>query len=194
MLKALHFARTLIADVLTPGACAVDATAGNGHDTEFLAGLVGPTGIVYAFDIQEQAITATRERLRTAGFEERVRLVHDGHERMKEHIDPVQHGYVNAIMFNLGYLPRGDKNITTQKHTSLAAIESAVELLAPNGIVTIMFYPGHPEGAEEAALISTWAGGLPQTQYQVLRYDFINLLNNPPWLLAIQKNAALSAL
>ncbi len=191
MLKALHFARTLIAGVLRPGAVAVDATAGNGYDTEFLAGLVGHTGMVYAFDIQEQAVAATRRRLRTAGLEQRAQVICDGHEHMKHHIPLAQHGHINACMFNLGYLPRGNKSITTQRHTSLEALQTAVELLAPNGRITVMFYPGHTEGAEEAAAISVWARELPQTQYQALRYEFTNLRNDPPWLLAIEKSAVL---
>src|ERR1700754_4394232 len=118
MLKALHFARTLIADTLWPGALAIDATAGNGHDTEFLAGLVGPAGTVYAFDIQEQAVNSTGERLRKAGLEDRVQVVHSGHEHMQRYIPAEHYGHINAVMFNLGYLPHGDKSITTREHTS----------------------------------------------------------------------------
>lgn len=194
MLRALHFARSLIADATTPGSVAIDATAGNGHDTEFLAKLVGADGRVYAFDIQEQAVVSTRERVRAAGMEARVQVVHAGHERMGEFIPGSEHGLVSACMFNLGYLPRGDKSITTQMRTSLAALQYAVELLALNGIITVMFYPGHPEGAEEVTHIGEWARTLPQTQYLVLRYEFINLSNFPPQLLVIQKNPVLGAL
>ncbi len=191
MLKALHFARTLIANALQPGALAIDATAGNGHDTEFLARLVGTNGMVYAFDIQEQAVIATRNRLLNAGLERQTMVVHDGHEHMRHHIAPEHCGLINVCMFNLGYLPRGDKSITTKRQTSLQALQAATELLAPNGIITVMIYPGHAEGTEEAAHISAWARELPQTQYHVLHYEFINLSNAPPRLLAIEKNDVL---
>ena len=76
MLKtALHFSRQLLAEVLQPGDIAVDATMGNGHDTLFMAECVGKTGLVYAFDIQAQAIEATKARLTDTPFEQRVQLI-----------------------------------------------------------------------------------------------------------------------
>lgn len=79
MLKtALHFSRQLLAEVLQPGDIAVDATMGNGHDTLFMAECVGKTGLVYAFDIQAQAIEATSST--DTPFEQRVQLIFDGHQ------------------------------------------------------------------------------------------------------------------
>lgn len=191
MLKALHFARTLVGQVLQPGAVAVDATAGNGHDTEFLARIVGPSGKVYAFDIQREAVESSTIRLQAAGLQQCATVVHAGHEQMQQYIAPEHVGTIAACMFNLGYLPRGDKSITTRRHTSLLALQTAVEFLAPSGIITVMFYPGHSEGAEEAEHITAWATALPQTHFHVLRYEFVNLRNSPPWLLAIEKNNVL---
>ena len=43
---AMRYSHTLLKEVLQPGQTAVDATMGNGFDTELLASLVGPTGQV----------------------------------------------------------------------------------------------------------------------------------------------------
>lgn len=191
MLKALNFAHALVADFLQPGAIVIDATAGNGRDTEFLARNVGPNGRVFAFDVQHDAIERTRQRLTDVNMIDRVHLFHRGHEQMKECIPVEYHGAVQVIVFNLGYLPRGNKHITTLPETSLQALHAAVELLAPEGILTVMLYTGHPEGDAEGVEIARWAEELPHTEFQVLRYQFINLPNNPPWLIAIQKSATL---
>lgn len=191
MLRALNFTRTLVTDILQPGAIAIDATAGNGHDTEFLARAVGSDGRVFAFDVQQKAIESTRQRLVVSNLIERVHLFHRGHEHMRECIPVAYHGAIQAIVFNLGYMPHGDKRITTLPETSLQALHAAIELLAPNGLLTVMLYTGHPEGASEGVHIEQWAEQLPHTEFQVLRYQFINLPSNAPWLIAIQKSTRL---
>lgn len=85
------------------GEICVDATAGNGNDTLLLAELVGKTGKVYAFDIQEQALQKTRERLEEKDLEERVELVLKSHTEMGKRIREE----VSCIVFNFGYLPGG---------------------------------------------------------------------------------------
>ncbi len=142
-----------VAAVLRPGDAAVDATAGNGHDTVFLAGLVGGTGTVIAFDVQAQAIASTRERLAAAGLLERVELVHGSHAGIAEHAAP---GSVAAVMFNLGYLPGGDHSLITRREETLAALEAAMAVLRPGGLLTIVCYPGHPGGDEESAAVVAW--------------------------------------
>ncbi|MDF1658448.1 MAG: class I SAM-dependent methyltransferase, partial [Verrucomicrobiales bacterium] len=160
----------------------VDATVGNGHDTLFLASLVGPEGKVIGFDIQQEAITQTAERTAANG---QVTLHRAGHERMAEFLS----GSIQAAMFNLGYLPGGDKAVTTHSATTLAALSAATEFLSEGGIITVALYTGHPGGSNEAGSVIQWARELPQDQYSVSKYEFINQRNSPPALLAIQKRS-----
>ncbi|MCW1886216.1 class I SAM-dependent methyltransferase [Luteolibacter flavescens] len=143
-----------IAAVLREGDAAVDATAGNGHDTVFLAKLVGAAGKVIAFDVQEQAIASTRERLAAEELLDRVELVHGSHGRIADHAAA---GSVGAVMFNLGYLPGADHAVITRTDETLQALEGALGLLRPGGILTVVCYPGHAGGDEESAAVVAWA-------------------------------------
>lgn len=185
LLKAVAFAHQLQRQTVTAGQVVVDATAGKGYDTEFLARLTGEQGHVYAFDIQAQAITWTGERLTAAGLRDRVTLCHAGHEDMQKHVAvPVQ-----AVMFNLGYLPGADHDIITRPVTTLRAVQAAVQMLKSGGLITIVFYPGHDGGAQERQELEPYLSTLPQRQYTVARYEMINQVNNPPLVVAIEKNA-----
>ncbi|MGK0373540.1 MAG: SAM-dependent methyltransferase [Arenicella sp.] len=128
---------------------AVDATCGNGFDSQFLAELGFQR--VLAFDIQQVAINATKARLKQAGYHQ-VELVLAGHQLM--------HKYINAkldcVMFNFGYLPTGDKSIVTDAENSVAALAIAAELLSPTGLISLVCYPGHPSGALETQAILDW--------------------------------------
>lgn len=185
--KATEMAHRLVGERLTAGAVTVDATAGNGHDTLFLAGRVGAAGIVYAFDVQRAALDETTRRLATAGEDRQLRLRAAGHETMTGEVAPEHRGRLAAVMFNLGYLPGGDKSKTTCRETTLSALGQALELLAPAGLMTVVCYPGHPAGAGEASAVARFLGGLEQVDYRVLRYGFENLANAPPFLLAVEK-------
>ncbi len=121
---------------------AIDATCGNGNDTSFLASL-GFTKVL-GFDIQERAIESSKKRLETLNIDN-VSLILDGHENLAEHIkEPVC-----CVMFNFGYLPSANKNITTESASSLVAIQSACTLLSRQGIISLMCYPGTEVGEIE---------------------------------------------
>ena len=141
---------------LTAGDLAIDATAGNGHDTLFLARQVGTCGAVQAFDIQPRAIEKTRERLQAAAQLAQVTLHQVGHEHMAERVPSDWQGRVAAITFNLGYLPGGDHGTTTLPQTTLAALDQARTLLRPGGILSVLVYPGHPGGQDEADAVEAW--------------------------------------
>ncbi len=181
--RATEMAHRFIGECLGPGDLAIDATAGNGHDTLFLAGLVGAEGQVYAFDVQPEAIEATRARLESAGVADRVELFGQCHSRMGE---VAEYG-VGAVMFNLGYLPGGDMETITRADTTLAALASALRLMMPGGRMTVVVYPGHPGGDEEAAAVEHWAATLDTALVGVARYEFLNQANKPPRLLVIEK-------
>ncbi|HET6423373.1 MAG TPA: class I SAM-dependent methyltransferase [Planctomycetaceae bacterium] len=134
------------------GDIVIDATAGNGHDALFLARTVGPRGKVYAFDIQREALDRTAARLAEAGISH-VQLVHGDHAHLRDLVEPQHHGEIAAVMFNLGYLPRGDKTIITRAASTIAAIQAAMRLLRDGGTITILAYPGHAGGEEELAAV-----------------------------------------
>ncbi len=183
LLPALAFARQLIEGRLKNGGRALDGTAGNGRDTLFLAQLAGGSGKVWAFDIQAQALSNTAGLLRENGVEERVELIATSHADLADYVrEPL-----DAAMFNFGYLPGGDKTVTTKADSSVRAMQAAAALLAEGGLLTAVVYSGHPAGRAEAAAIEQWAAALPQEQYQVLHYRFTNQRNHPPQLLAIEK-------
>ena len=153
---------------LRPGDLAVDATAGNGHDTVFLATAVGPAGRVIAFDTQPAAIAATRRRLETAGLDATVELIEACHSTLAE-VLPTG-AIVRAAMFNLGYLPGSDKAATTSAATTLPALATCLECVGPGGIVSLMAYRGHPGGEEEAASIAARLDGLDAARFSIERY------------------------
>lgn len=157
-LSPVAAAQRCVAAVLRRGDRAVDATVGNGHDTEFLARLVGPEGRVLGLDAQAEAVAATRERLTAAGLVGCVLLRHLGHERLATAAPDGWPGGVRAVMFNLGYLPGGDKARTTRPETTLAALDWAQALLGPGGRLAVVAYPGHPGGEAEAQAVAGWVG------------------------------------
>ncbi|MEM1128732.1 MAG: class I SAM-dependent methyltransferase [Bacteroidota bacterium] len=185
LLSAVAQAHVLVERAVHAGATVVDATAGNGHDTAYLARLVGPAGRVLAFDVQPEALAATRHRLVTAGLLDRVRLVAQGHETMAGEVGEAPR--LQAVMFNLGYLPGGpSKALTTQPRTTLVALEAAWARLAPGGLITVVCYTGHPGGLEETRAVEAWATGLEAGQARMLSYRFLNQ-TAPPRLLAIER-------
>lgn len=178
----LPFAHQLLGEHLKEGSMALDGTAGNGHDTVFLAQSVGASGKVWAFDVQEQAITATKAKLAARNLLERVVLVQDGHQYIGRYIRQE----LDAAVFNFGWLPGGDKSVTTFAESSLAALRSTLPLLKPDGLLVAVLYPGHDSGRIEAHAVEAWAQSLPQQAFAVLKYHFTNRQNHPPYLLAIQ--------
>lgn len=154
----------------------IDATAGNGYDTEFLCRLVGPNGKVYAFDIQEQALRHTRERLQGADCEDRAVLILAGHETMAEYVTEE----VSAIVFNFGYLPGGDHQIATKAGTSLAAIRQGMGLLQVGGVMTLCIYSGGDTGYEEKERIMGFLRKVDSKKWLVIASEYWNRKNDPP--------------
>ena len=183
----LKSARQLAAEVqrqvLRPGDTAVDCTLGNGHDTCFLAECVGPTGRVIGFDIQREAVERTARRLAEAGLAQRCSLICAGHEHLAEYIaEPVR-----CIVFNLGWLPGGDKRFTTQWTTTERAVRAALALLQPMGVLTLCAYPGHEEGARELAALTALFSALRPQEYNALHQRFLNAGPGAPECFVIQR-------
>jgi tRNA1(Val) A37 N6-methylase TrmN6 len=181
--NAVGIAKNICMMKLKQGDIAVDATMGNGHDTMFLSNIVGDSGKVYAFDIQKSAIENTKEILEKSNAIKNVVLINDGHENIDKYIDED----VKLIMFNLGYLPKGDHSITTKWQTTLTALKKSLNLIEKNGVVILVIYYGHFEGKKEKEKIEEFTQKLDQKKFNVLKMHFINQINNPPELIIIER-------
>ncbi len=183
----LSFAKCILCEVLESGSIAVDATVGNGYDTVFLSRQVGVDGRVFGFDIQEEAVKQTEQRLNEECMPENWTLFHDGHENMLKCIPEEFYARVNVVMFNLGFLPGSDKTIITETATTLKAIQSSLELLAVGGVVSIAIYAGHPGGAEEDEAVRDFCSSLDYHSYRIIQSEMINKPGFPIRMLFISK-------
>ena len=181
-LVGLH--KHFILEHLKSGGVAVDFTMGNGNDTLFLSKAVGESGRVYAFDIQEDALVSTRTHLEELGCPENTELICASHHLVKDYVkEPIKAG-----MFNLGYLPRsGRKAVTTMRETTMPAVEAALELLAPGGIVMVAIYPGHEEGRLEGEMLAEYFATLDRRKICVSRFNIMNSPTSPYFYFAEKK-------
>ena len=194
MLKQLEMAHWMLKDIIKTNDVVVDATMGNGYDTQFLAELGAK---VYAFDVQEEALNATEKRLGDAGIknqifeknlsnlltEPSVNLVLSGHEKLSEYVkEPIK-----AAIFNLGYLPKTDKSVVTKADTTLTALDALTNQLVVGGRIAIMIYYGHEGGMEEKDAVIKWTSSLPQKDWEVTSYAPLNQIHTPPILVLIEK-------
>lgn len=154
---------------------AIDATLGNGHDTDFLSKIFNT---VYAFDIQMQSVESYKRK-----NVDNVISICDSHENFDVHIKES----IDCIIYNLGYLPGENKNITTMTSSTLKSINVGLEMLSSNGLMIIALYSGHEEGKKEKDAVLEYCCSLPKNKYAVLYQQFINRTNNPPSLLIIEK-------
>lgn len=159
------------------GGLCIDATAGNGNDTLYLANLVGIEGQVIAFDVQKDAVTNTKKRLQEQGMSERAKVVLASHVNMAFY---AKENTVDCIVFNLGYLPGGDHRMATQAKSSIEAMNVALKLLKKNGLLSVTIYSGGDSGFEEKDAVLSWLKQLDQRKYLVLVTEYYNRQNNPP--------------
>lgn len=181
--NSLSISHDYVSRVVQPGDIVIDATMGNGNDTLFLSELVGDAGKVYAFDIQQLALDSTKKRLEAAGMLHRAELILDGHQHM-DHYAPKG---VKAVMFNLGYLPKGDHSIGTRAETTIEAIEKSMNMICKEGIVMIVIYYGGDSGFEEKNAVMEYFKSIDCKKYSVLVHDFVNQVNCPPIAVCIEK-------
>lgn len=168
---------------LSLGSIAIDATCGNGFDTLFLAEHVGSSGVVYGVDIQVRAIESVRQKLSEQGTLPQCRLINDSHSNLGSFVDAEHIGRVSVIMFNLGYLPFGDKAIVTTPKTTLVGLELAVTLLDTGGLISVLAYPGHAGGLEESQCVGEWINQ-HTTSLEAVRFQDEGNANSPIlWLL-----------
>lgn len=140
-----------------PSDVVLDATCGNGHDTLCLARQVGDNGCVHAIDVQAEAIAQTGLRLQSAGFGARVALHRANHADLSSVLPASLRGRLRVGVFNLGYRPGSDRRVVTRSETTLAALQACCDWLGAEGALSVVAYPGHVAGAEEAARMGEWA-------------------------------------
>lgn len=181
--SAVHLVQQFLSCSVQSGGTSVDATAGRGNDTLFMARLAGPDGRVFSFDIQEDALQSTRLLLEGAGMAERVTLVKASHEDM-EHYVP---GPVDSVIFNLGYLPGGEHSFITKPDSTVRALQSALRLLRPGGRIGMVIYTGHPGGMEEYEAVEKIAAGLDSALFSVIKIVVLNRATTAPVVIVIEK-------
>jgi len=162
----------------------IDATAGRGKDTLFLAECVGPEGRVFAFDIQEEAIQSTRELLTAHKMLDRVALFRESHTEIGR---LVPQG-IRAVVFNLGYLPGSNQAMITEPETTLRAVNDTLKLLVAKGVIVCTVYRGHSHSLEEANALNAYAAELSKKDFHVLQGIYLNQGETSPYWLIIQKN------
>ncbi|MBQ9545419.1 MAG: methyltransferase domain-containing protein [Clostridia bacterium] len=176
-LNALGFSHQFIAAHVAEGDLVVDATAGRGRDTVFLASLVGKSGRVLAFDVQEEAIRSTEALVRANGFSDRVKTILDDHANLASYVSP---GSVKAVMFNLGWLPGGDHNVFSRPESSIPAIKAALEALCSGGAASVCIYCGKECGYGEKNALLGFFKTVDSSRFTVCVTDFVNRTGDFP--------------
>lgn len=182
--NAVNVSHMLLAPYIPMARVLVDMTCGNGHDTAFLAERMARDASLYAFDIQDSAIVATRQRLRDKQLlSDRVHLLQGSHDQLLEQVLDI----VDLIVFNLGYLPSGDHALHTTGEITVKAIKIGLHKIAKNGIIMLAAYPGTDAGAAEANAVRTYLQTVPQKDYDVSMWQPLNQIHCPPQLYIVQK-------
>lgn len=182
--RTTEFASYIVKKYVSEGNVLIDATCGGGRDTLFLANL-SPSKL-YAFDIQHEAVEKTEALLSENGFYNQlhdgtINIICDSHVNMSKYVQEK----ASAVMFNLGYLPGGDKRITTSASETLDSVKKSIELLKKDGIVCITMYSGHKEGKLEKDALLSFASSLNPKQYHCAYINMINQPSSPPEILLI---------
>ena len=176
-----NLAKTIIRDHAPKGGAALDATLGNGLDTTFL---LEHYHKVYAFDIQEAAITPWLDK--APG---RLMAIHDSHDKLRTYIDEP----LDVAMYNLGFWPGSDRSVTTVPATTLPSLEAALDLLRPGGFLTVAVYQGRPRAKVEAEAVSQFLAVLDRRRFGVMQHRFHNFSVDAPMLYVVEKNTPKAA-
>ena len=185
-LSTVAVAHRFIASHVKPGDFCIDATAGRGNDTVFLASLVGDQGKVLAFDIQPDAVESTRRLVEERGFCATTEVVLDSHANLAAYAQPES---VSCIVFNFGWLPGGDHSINTRAESSIAAIEAGLSLLRPHGVMSLSIYYGRDTGYAERDALLAYLPTIDYRTYTVIVGSFANRPNDPPIPVFILRDA-----
>jgi len=183
--RATSLVHHLLKGLVSPGDVVLDATCGRGHDTVFLGRLVGEAGLVHAFDVQQDAIRATRDRWADDGLPDVLTLHHASHEEIDSRLDEDE--AVACAVFNLGYLPGSDKQVVTQPFSTISAHEAILKRLGPNGSIVTTVYVGHEGGRQEEQALREWLEELDEKQWSASTHEWVHREGQPPFIVTIQR-------
>ena len=184
MYQTTEWCHHFIKEHVKQGDFCIDATMGNGHDTSLLCSLVGESGHVLAFDIQETAFNNTKKRLLEEKIPDNYRLILDSHSHMDQYAAPSS---VDCIVFNFGYLPGGDHSLATKASTSISAVQTGLSLLKKGGLMSLCIYSGGDSGFEERDMLLSFLKELDPQKYLVILSSYYNRPNHPPIPVLIRK-------
>ena len=178
----LSVAKRLLDITIKDNGVYADFTMGNGNDTLYIKKSC-PSAKIYAFDIQSEAVEITRNKLEAENcLDDNIHLILDSHANFKNYISE----NIDGAVFNLGFLPGGDRNITTKTESTLKCLTEVLECLNVRGIVVVVVYPGHQEGANEGEEIFKFAEKLDSKYFDCLHHRLINIAT-APYIIAFQK-------
>ncbi len=184
-INTLSLAHKFIREQVPVGGFCIDATAGRGRDTILLCQLVGDSGTVFSFDIQEDAINQTTKIVNEHGFSDIAHIIRDSHSNMENYAKELS---VDCIVFNFGWLPGGNHSIFTTATTSIPAIESGLKLLKNGGVMSLCIYYGGESGYEERDALLEYLSKIDNKKYTVVVNTFHNRTGDPPIFVSIYKD------
>lgn len=181
--RHLNVAHNWLGQFIQPGMRLLDATCGNGHDSLFLAKNLFSTqnlnSKLICIDIQEQAVNSTKEKLLSFTNLDKVQVLLHSHSQLIDlNLQPL-----DCVIYNLGYLPGSDKQITTQVMSTLKSIQQSMDLLKNGGAISLMCYPGHEEGLREYRAICEFLQSFDSSKWGVCLHEWINRKHSPAWIL-----------
>ena len=185
--NAVQFQHLIWDRILEEAKVIVDATCGNGHDLLYLAERAQSGAHIYAIDIQEQAIRNTQVLLDTAKIKEDVAISYLQGSHDHALAQWIEEEAIDLVVFNLGYLPGADHSLMTHADQTLEAVASALPKLSKQGMITLVAYPGTPQGMAEKEALHNYLASLPQKEFNVCHWTPMNQINQPPVIYMIQK-------
>jgi hypothetical protein len=94
---------------------------------------------------------------------------------------------VAVVMFNLGYLPGEDHALATEADETLRALDAAACVLKSGGLISVVCYPGHAQGADESACVERWMNDRPIDGWRVAKYAMVGTKAPAPFLMIARK-------
>ncbi len=183
-LSVLDLAHRFLREHVRQGDFCIDATCGRGNDTKLLCELTGETGTVIGFDIQQEAVDSTAALLRENGLQAELHC--ESHAEMERY---AQQGTVSCIVFNFGWLPRGNHDIYTHADSSIAALNASLRLLKTGGALVLCIYYGGANGFSERDALNAYLASLDSRYYTVLQCSFPNRTGCPPFAVFVTKDS-----
>ncbi len=181
--NVLKINQQLLVNRIPKYSIAIDATAGNGNDGLFVLTHANSPFTLHCCDIQEVALTNTKEKIGNYANKFNVFFHHKNHLDLFRECD----SEIDLILFNLGYLPGGNHHIRTSTDNTIQTLKFAEKIVRPGGVISIVAYSGTEEGRAESIAVKNWSSSLSQKIWNVLQVEMINQVNFPPCLFFIEK-------